>query len=106
MKFVYVASPFKNIDREYAFEIARKACEEVESFDNNFYPVSPVLMWGSLKKEVTKHERHRNLEACKKLLLKCDFIHVADSEYSKSSEGVQIELELAKENGIGKLSIK
>ena len=102
-KLVYVASPFSKIDKKKAFKIAKKACKKVESFDVNFYPISPVLLWGDIKAEVTKHDRYRNLEACKKLLLGCDFIYVANNKHIKESEGICLELLIAEENHIRQL---
>ena len=102
-KLVFVASPFSKIDKKKSFKIAKKACKKVESFYVNFYPISPVLLWGDIKAEVTKHDRYRNLEACKKLLLGCDFIYVANNKHSKESEGICLELLIAEENHIRQL---
>ena len=109
-KLVYIASPVRAVYEEYdranhgehgtdtdcINDYANEGIRRV--YNAGHIPISPVMIFSNIYDEF--EEREEILEACKLLLSRCDEIMVIDTPYNKYSEGIKIELALAKELGI------
>lgn len=109
MKKIYIASPVRPVleyhDKDKAFatslirDYALRGCRDIKKL--NHLPISPILSFDGIYDEFS--ERDRIDEACKTLLLSCDYIYIVHTPHNDESKGIRREMEIAIEYGIPRM---
>ncbi|MDR1008045.1 MAG: DUF4406 domain-containing protein [Campylobacteraceae bacterium] len=105
-KLVYIASPVRAVVERFSVDICEgfKEAKRMATFaairvkKAGHVPISPVLMFDGVYEEY--FDRAQIMEACAALVAICDEIYVVDNKYTKYSDGIKKELEIAKQCGL------
>ena len=92
-KVAFICSPYARLDILVALDIARLVA--IKAKDDGYIPLSPVIAFDNIYKETNAREREVVLKASESLLMKCEIVYVAQTQY-KISDGMKREINLAK----------
>lgn len=92
-KVAFICSPYAKLDILVALDIARLVA--IKAKEDGFIPISPVIAFDNIYKETNQKEREIVLRASEAVLMKCDIVYVAQTQY-KISDGMNREISLAK----------